>query len=380
MKVFKPLISVILCVIMIFGAVAFGAYAQESARLNVTVIAGAFSMSVDGGASEFMGESYSTSFAVVGSEYTVVAEPDGDYEFLYWKNDNGKILSTDEQYSFIFANDTNITAVYNRVSNGRGYVTFLTASKQELSRQLYSASVAADRITVANDVKKLGYIFKGWSIDGVNPIPASELQGAIKAALANGNVTVTPIYEKDLSTKYNITVTNGEGSGSYYFLSSASVTAQPSVDSRSFSYWQNENGEVVSLSRDYTFAVTGDETLTAVYGADSVNLVNRITGAFSDSDGVSFVSSRSVSDGLKLIQSGIIIVNSRSIGTDEEAFVIGATGVVKGTTSSTASNGDYMLTKVNTSGTWYARAYVVYEDASGAIVTDYSAIATATVQ
>ncbi|MBR5773677.1 MAG: hypothetical protein IKY44_02375, partial [Clostridia bacterium] len=329
MKVFKPLISVILCVIMIFGAVAFGAYAQESARLNVTVIAGAFSMSVDGGASEFMGESYSTSFAVVGSEYTVVAEPDGDYEFLYWKNDNGKILSTDEQYSFIFANDTNITAVYNRVSNGRGYVTFLTASKQELSRQLYSASVAADRITVANDVKKLGYIFKGWSIDGVNPIPASELQGAIKAALANGNVTVTPIYEKDLSTKYNITVTNGEGSGSYYFLSSASVTAQPSVDSRSFSYWQNENGEVVSLSRDYTFAVTGDETLTAVYGADSVNLVNRITGAFSDSDGVSFVSSRSVSDGLKLIQSGIIIVNSRSIGTDEEAFVIGATGVVK---------------------------------------------------
>jgi hypothetical protein len=178
---------------MVFGTAAFGAHAQETARLSITVLSGVFSMSVDGGYDEFMGESYSNSFAQVGEEYTLTAEPDGDFAFLYWKNSNGKILSTDEKYTFVFANDTNITAVYNRVPKGSGYVTFLTASNQELSRQLYSTSVAVDRISVAKEVSKLGYIFKGWSIDGVNPIPSDELKAAIRSALASGNVTVTPI-------------------------------------------------------------------------------------------------------------------------------------------------------------------------------------------
>ncbi len=381
MKVFKSFICVVLCLAAVFCTAIFSAGAQGTTRLSVTVIAGAFSMSADGGESEFMGESYSNSFADIGTEYTVTAEPDGDYTFLYWKNSNGKILSTDEQYSFILANDTNITAVYNRTSASRGYVTFLTDSNQELSRQLYSASVSADRITVADDVSKLGYVFRGWSVDGVNPIASAELQGAIKSALANGNVTVTPIYEKDFTTEFDITVTNGGGSGKYYLLATATVTAQESVNAEPFRYWQNGDGEIVSFEREYSFAVTGNETLTAVYSIEDTDekVVNRITGAFSDSTSVTFVSHRSVDSELKLIQSGIIIVNSRTVGTDADSFVIGGTGVLKGTTTSTDSNGTYMLTKVNTTGTWYARPYVIYEDANGAIVTSYGEIATATV-
>ena len=328
-----------------------------------------------------MGESYSNAFADIGTEYTLTAEPNGDYAFLYWKNSNGKILSTDEEYSFILANETNITAVYNRTSASRGYVTFLTDSNQELSRQLYSASVAADRIAVANEISKLGYIFKGWSIDGVNPIASSELKGAIKSALANGNVMVTPIYEKDFSTQFDVDVTNGEGSGKYYLLATATVTARESVNAEPFRYWQNNDGEIVSFEREYSFVVTENETLTAVYSAEPIDekIVNRISGAFSDSTSVSFVSHRSVDSEFKIIQSGIIIVNSRTIGTNEDTFVIGGSGVIKGTTTSTDNNGTYMLTKVNTTGTWYARPYVIYEDADGALVTSYGEIATATV-
>lgn len=381
MKVFKSFICVVLCLATIFCTVAFSVSAQETARLSVTVIAGAFSMSADGGRDEFMGESYSNSFANIGTEYTVTAEPDGDYVFLYWKNSNGKILSTDEKYTFILANDTNITAVYNRVSASRGYVTFLTDSNQELSRQLYSATVSADRITIADEVSKLGYIFKGWSIDGVNPIASDELQGAIKSALANGNVTVSPIYEKDFSTEFDINVTNGDGSGKYYLLATATVTAQESVNAEPFRYWQNADGEIVSFEREYSFAVTDDETLTAVYSAEPSDekIVNRISGAFSDSSSVTFVSQRSVDSEFEIIQSGIIIVNIRTVGTNEDSFVIGGSGVLKGTTTSTDNNGTYMLTKVNTTGTWYARPYVIYEDANGAIVTSYGKIETATV-
>lgn len=381
MKVFKSFICIVLCLATFFCTVAFSANAQETARLSVTVIAGAFSMSADGGRDEFMGESYSNSFANIGTEYTVTAEPDGDYDFLYWKNGNGKILSTDEKYTFVLANDTNITAVYNRVSASRGYVTFLTDSNQELSRQLYSASVSADRITVANDLSKLGYVFRGWSIDGVNPIASDELQGAIKSALANGNVTVTPIYEKDFTTQFDIAVTNGEGSGKYYLLATATVTAQESVNEEPFRYWKNENGEIVSFERVYSFAVTEDDTLTAVYSAEPTaeKIVNRISGAFSDSSSVTFVSHRSVDSDFEIIQSGIIIVNNRTVGTDADSFVIGGSGVLKGTTTNIDNNGTYMLTKTNTTGTWYARPYVIYKTADGTISVSYGEIATSTV-
>jgi hypothetical protein len=181
-----------------------------------------------------------------------------------------------------------------------------------------------------------------------------------------------------LSTQLEITVTNGEGSGSYALLSSATVTAADS--DLPFSYWQNGNGEIVSFNKEYTFCVTDDEILTAVYGVSTdKKVVNRISGAFSDSTSVTFVAQRSVDSEFKLIQSGIIITNSRTLGTNGDSFVIGASGVTKGTTSDTDNDGAYMLTKVNASGTWYARAYVIYENANGELVTSYSDIASATV-
>lgn len=381
MKVFKSYICVALCVVLLCCTLAFGASAQETARLNITITSGTFYMSVDGGESEFMGNSYSNTFAEVGKEYTLTATSDGDYGFLYWKNSNGKILSTDEQYTFVFANDTNITAVYNKVSSSRGYVTFLTSSNQELFRQLYSASVSADRISVVDSVSKPGFIFKGWSIDGINPIEPSQLKNTIKSALSSGNVILTPIYEKDFSTQFKVNVTNGQGSASYYLLATAAVTASESVDGKPFSYWVNDSGEIVSFSRDYSFAVTRDETLTAVYGQSTdEKIINRISGAFSDSSSVTFVSQRSLSDELTLVQSGILIVNSRAVGTNEDSFIIGGSGVVKGTTSDTSSNGTYMLTKINATGTWYARPYVIYADANGDIITSYGEIATAVVE
>lgn len=381
MKVFKSYICIALCVVMLCCTLAFGASAQETARLNITITSGTFYMSVDGDEPMFMGNSYSNTFAEVGKEYTLTATSDGGYDFLYWKNSNGKILSTDEKYSFIFANDTNITAVYNKVSSSRGYVTFLTSSNQELLRQLYSTSVAADRISVVDSVSKPGFIFKGWSIDGINPIEPSQLKSTIKSALSSGNVILTPIYEKDFSAQLKVNVTNGQGSANYYLLATATVTASESVDGKPFSYWANEDGEIVSFSRDYSFAVTRDETLTAVYGQSTdERIINRISGAFSDSSSVTFVAQRSLSDELTLVQSGILIVNSRAVGTNEDSFIIGGSGVVKGTTSDTANDGTYMLTKINATGTWYARPYVIYADANGEIVTSYGEIATAVVE
>lgn len=376
MKFFKKLLCFTICIVMVVGVMAYGAFAQSTASLSINVVAGEFSMRVNGGRLNFMGSDYNNSFADVGTAYTVVAETESGYDFLYWKNSNGKILSTDEEYSFVLGYDTSIVAVYNKPYASRGYVTFITDAGQEISRQLYSSSVSADKISVAAELSRVGYVFEGWSIDGVNPVSYDFLRQAIKDALADGDVTVTPIYTKDYSQQFNVNVTNGQGSGSYYLLSMATVTAAETQDGLPFSYWQNGNGEVVSLDREYRFAVAADETLTAVYSSEQApqSVVNRISAAFSDSTSVTFVSERCLADGLENIQSGIIIVNNPSVGDNVDAFVLGGSGVLKGTTSDISNSGTYMLTKMNAGGTWYARPYVIYEDANGATVTSYGDI------
>ena len=376
MRFLKNMLCITMCVLMIFGVASLGVFAQSTASLSIAVVAGEFSMSVNGGKSNFMGSDYNNSFADIGSMYTVVAEPDGNYEFLYWKNSNGKILSTDEEYSFVLGYDTSIVAVYNKSYSSRGYVTFITDSGQELSRQLYSATVAEDRISISAELSRIGYDFAGWSVDGVNPVDYDSLRSVIKAQLANGDVTVTPIYTKNFSEQFNITVTNGQGSGIYSLASMAVVSADKTCDGVAFSYWQNADGEVVSIDREYRFAVTGDEVLTAVYSSQGapVQVVNRISGAYSDSTSVTFISERSLAEGLSIVQSGIILTSNSSVGSSDDAFVLGGSGVLKGTTSDVSGSGTYMLTKMNTSGEWYARPYVIYEDANGSTVTSYGAI------
>ncbi|MBR5272222.1 MAG: hypothetical protein IKU25_02355 [Clostridia bacterium] len=375
MKFYKKFLCFIICIVMV-SVMACGAFAQSTASLSINVVSGEFSMSINGGKSRFMGSDYNNSFADVGTRYTVVAENEGGYDFLYWKNSNGKILSTDEEYSFVLGYDTSIVAVYNKPYASRGYVTFITDSKQEISRQLYSSTVSADNISIAAELSRPGYVFEGWSIDGVTPIAYEFLREAIKDALVNGDVTVTPIYTKDFSQQFSVNVTNAQGSGSYYLLSMATVTADETSGGAPFRCWQNADGEVVSFEREYRFAVTKDETLTATYSSEEApqTVVNRISAAFSDSTSVTFVSERSLGDGLVNLQSGIIIVNSRGVGTNPDSFVLGGSGVLKGTTSSTDNSGTYILTKMNTSGTWYARPYVIYEDANGATVTSYGDI------
>ena len=375
MKNIKRLISLVLASVMFCAISVSGYTASNTAELRVTVVAGCFSMSENGDEYDFMGTDYSNFYCNVGTRYSVFAEPDGNYKFLYWKNSNGKILSTDEEYSFILGTDTNITAVYDRTYPTSRDVTFLTSSDQELSRQLYSSSVSADRIQVAPEIDRPGFIFLGWSTNGIDPIDYEDLQDAIVSAMQNGNVILTPIYIKDTSKKLQISVENGAGGGEYYFLSFATVTAGEG----DFKYWTNSAGEIVSYNMSYTFAVTESDTLTANYGDSDAEIINRISTSITDTDSVTFVAYRDIPDEFTVIQSGIIITSRESIGTNENSFVMGSAGVEKGTTSWTDNIGTFMLTKTNASGTWYARPYIIYENAEGEIVTSYGAVVSDTI-
>ena len=83
--------------------------------------------------------------------------------------------------------------------------------------------------------------------------------------------------------KAEVTIVGGTGSGRLTVGESVTVTAEDK-DGKVFKGWKDESGEIVSTKKEYTFTVTGETTLTAVYedklpiGSDTGDLPGSDTG------------------------------------------------------------------------------------------------------
>lgn len=343
-----------------------------------------FNLVIDGYDYEVPQEEYTNSEVPAGASFKVTAQPDAG-EFLYWKNENGKIVSYDEEYSFIVASSVHLTAVFSQSYANRGYVTFLTAFDQELSRRLYSATTSPDKIEIPLNPEVNDYVFVGWSIDGKTAIAAESLGAEIVAALQNGNVTLTPVYTQ-VDVTYTVTVINGTGSGEYAPNINIAVTANAPAEGKKFAYWVDESGKTVSYKETYVFLVTGDTTLEAVYVDDDEYVGSDVLVAVTDitkdpeANAIHFVVTREVPEEYTVVQNGILLTKDASLGADEDAFVIGAEGAIKGTAAYNTNKGTYIATKGNVQSgeTWYARGYLVYLDTNGELVYLYSAIESVT--
>ena len=337
-----------------------------------------FNMVIDG--YDYGEQDYYSQKLDAGAQFTVTASPDMG-EFLYWKIDTGKIVSYEEEYTFIAASSVHLTAVFRQNYSNRNYVSFFTAFDQELSRILYSVNAQAQDIDIPASPEKTGHIFLGWTIDGENAIAQENLAAEIIAALQNGDVNLTPLYvQRD--ALYTVTVINGTGGGSYLPTTVIDVVANEPAQGQKFAYWIDSNGQVVSYKSTYTFIVTGDTTLEAVYtDADDeieTEALIAITDKSSDPENgkVTFVVMRDIPTKYTIVQTGILLTNDATLGTDEDAFIIDAEGTIKGTASSKENTGAYVATKgkVQAGDTWFARGYVVYLDTNGELVYLYSAI------
>lgn len=65
--------------------------------------------------------------------------------------------------------------------------------------------------------------------------------------------------------KVEITVVGGTGEGTYLQGTEITITANSAPEGKVFKGWQNASGEIVSTSAEYTFIVSSETTLTAVY-------------------------------------------------------------------------------------------------------------------
>ena len=62
-----------------------------------------------------------------------------------------------------------------------------------------------------------------------------------------------------------VTVTGGNGTGNYTEGETVTITANAPEEGKTFKGWRDANGNIVSTDVTYTFTVTGEVSLTAVY-------------------------------------------------------------------------------------------------------------------
>ena len=303
-------------------------------------------------------------------------------DFYYWiNNGSNRIISAAQTYEFTAVTTMDLTTQFTTnecFDNDKKLVVYVNNAENVIEN--FELADGED-YTVPAAPSLPDHVFKSWSMTKEEILASDEMM-----------IIVRPVYS--LVVKNTVTLTEGNwsttGAGVYESVDNdralVSISASATnADGESFLYWLDaETGDIASYNRSYTFHAIKDTELTPVYGSASAVTpvpVARISTIKYDSAAkkVNFYAERSVPAGYEVIQTGIIVTKTASVGTDEAAFIIDAAGVGKGPSKSTAANGYYAGAVSATSGTVvYARAYIIYANADGDIITAYSPIASYT--
>ncbi len=301
-------------------------------------------------------------------------------DFYYWTNNgSNRIISASTVYKFTAVTNMDLTSQFTTndcFDNDKKLVVYVNNAENVVEN--FELADGED-YTVPAAPSLPEHVFKKWSMTKEDILASDEKM-----------IIVRPVYS--LVVKNTVTLTEGNwtttGAGEYESVDNdralASISASATNDAgESFLYWLDaETGDVASYNRSYSFHVIKDTELTPVYGDASAVVpapVARISTIKYDSAAkkVNFYAERSVPAGYDLIKTGIIVTKTASVGTDEEAFILDASGVGNGSSTSTAANGYYAGAVSAPAGTVvYARAYIVYQNADGDIITAYSPIAS----
>ena len=198
-----------------------------------------------------------------GSSVTLTATGTG--KFKYWKNSNGRVVSTDNPYTFnVYYSDT-YTAVYE---SEKQVVRYLTAYGQEY------ATVELDSLTDATIPEvpsRYGYCNARWSIENVKNI---------KSAIGNNkSIDVTAEYDSVEKT-FSVKVT-GDVDQKYVKSKNVQVNEVITVEASSdnFAYWYDvDKKKVVSYNKKYSFFVNGAVNIEAVDTDEADATVKDIVG------------------------------------------------------------------------------------------------------
>lgn len=115
-----------------------------------------------------------------------------------------------------------------------------------------------DTVTITANNPDNGYAFIGWQDENENIVSRDKTyEFAVES-----NVTLTAVFRiKDLT----LTVTNGQGSGTYAKGQQVTISADKKDNGYVFDCWQDENDNPISNEEVYTFIINESRELKATY-------------------------------------------------------------------------------------------------------------------
>ena len=211
-----------------------------------------------------------------------------------------------------------------------------------------------------------GYSFAGWDKSLDNVI---------------SDMTVNALYER-LSTTYQVTVVNGTLSsggtgGSFKYDMPVTVVANTAPPGHKFSHWTQDGMKISTGSTFKFFVPMRDTTLEAVFVPNETVIIPVPFITLSEevqmdtaNKTMLFTANRTVPAGYTLVESGVLLLQSN---TAPGELTVETEDIIRGKIKNNSTD-QFYIRKINiTDGdTWYARAYLLYRDAGGNIITVYS--------
>jgi uncharacterized repeat protein (TIGR02543 family) len=293
-----------------------------------------------------------------GDRVTLTAVPDTNYKFISWTDSAGRVLGTNEVYSFVITQNTSITA--NFAVNTLFTVTFCNEANQIINTQTV---VQGEDAAAPADPRKPNFTFGSWDKAFTN---------------VQSDLKIYPIFKANHVT-YTLTVINGTGSGDYSASTSVKVSAE--LNGKQFGGWKDEAGNIVSYNQAYSFIITRNMILTAVLtdaptkALPQVTIDDNVTYDKTDPAYVQmyFLGTFTVPTGYQMIACGFVSVKNVAVnpGTGLTLQTSGAT-IVKATTLNKAGQ-VYRVIKTTYGSKFYVRGYMTYKNTvTGEIITIYS--------
>lgn len=314
-----------------------------------------------------------------GTYFTLTAAANEGFEFLYWVNQDDRIVCTDATYSFYLGDDKTVTAVYREITPDDPYVIV-----RDMNDKIISRGYAYDGVfAVPERLGFEGYEFVGWFDEAGNEYVPNDGQFTITES-----VTILARYEMVAGT-YTVTAAVGEETttNSYKYGTVATVKAPETSGELFFEGWYC--GErLVSTASDYSFIVTGDVTLTAKYGAASVdreptvsmNMGERKTNENGKTVIVMDVS-WDVPDGYTFVEGGLLRTLDESKKNSLTLGNVDGNTIKKNVATSTGASATYSYTltlgAVSSAKTLYAVGYIICRNnETGEMMTVYTNLFT----
>ena len=150
--------------------------------------------------------------------------------------------------------------------------TYLAITKYEIvvvdGTKDKSPAKAGETVTITANPAPAGKVFDKWTCEtaGVTIEFKNATSSTTTFVMPASNIKIQAHFRAvDSKPSVEIKVEGGTGAGTYKEGDSVTVTANDPAEGKVFKGWKDESGEIVSTDKSYTFKVSGEKTLTAVY-------------------------------------------------------------------------------------------------------------------